>query len=415
VLIHRQTDVRGIGAGYLPKSLYDLWLRFSHIGFHPERKVSPGDIRQAMRVPLNPGELVFISFPNTAHYSPMCYLPQCVGIILGRALGATPLGIFYLARWFSLLFRVALGYWAVRTAPAIARPLVLILLMPMAVFIGSTLSADGPTNAIAAAFAAFVCGIATRKEEKVSRKALIILAALSLSVCLCKTAYAPLLGLLLIIPEKRLGGRAQYIAKIAALVAICAAVAFYWEFQSSSIGTQINMSSDVLARRQLDLFEQQPLHFAAILFETTRRAGMEFFQSYVGVIGWHDKDVPTEFVVAYLAVLLLACVPRDDVSDLPPFGRAVIAVAPGVVISYFIIAFLTYLYWTPVGQATIDGIQGRYLIPLSPPVAILLVSFFGLIGFRVRSAAAKINLAIGIVALCSCSIFFGMVWNRYYG
>ena len=115
VLIHRQVDARGIAAGYLPVSLYKIWLPFSHLGFHPERRASVSDIREALRVPLNSRERIFVTFPGTAHFSPVCYLPQCLGIILGRVLGAPPLAMLYLGREFNLLFWTLLAYWAMRS------------------------------------------------------------------------------------------------------------------------------------------------------------------------------------------------------------------------------------------------------------------------------------------------------------
>jgi len=91
-------NARGIAAGYLPASLYQIWLPFSHLGFHLERRASVRVIRDVLRMPLNPGERILISFANTAHYSPVCYLPQSMGIMLGRLLGATPLEMLYLGR-----------------------------------------------------------------------------------------------------------------------------------------------------------------------------------------------------------------------------------------------------------------------------------------------------------------------------
>ena len=117
-------------------------------------------------MPLNPGERILITFPNTAHYFPVCYLPQCSGIILGRVLRVTPLAMIYLGREFNLLFWILLGYWAMRSAPLIARPLVLILLMPMSLCVASTLSADAPTNAFAAAYTAMICNVSSRKDKK---------------------------------------------------------------------------------------------------------------------------------------------------------------------------------------------------------------------------------------------------------
>jgi uncharacterized membrane protein len=414
VLIHRQVDARGIAAGYLPASLYQIWLPFSHIGFHPERRASVRDIRDAMRVTLNPGERIFITFPNTAYYSPVCYLPQCLGIILGRVLGVPALGMLYLGREFNLLFWTFLGYWAVRSAPVIARPLVLILLMPMSLYVASTLSADAPTNAFAAAYTAMICNLISRKDKTVNLQRFLLLAVLSLAVCLCKFAYAPLLGLMFLIPASRFGGRLRYAVQLIVLVGVCAAI-LAWMANSSSLDTQIRMSDNVSARRQFHLLEQSPLNFAQILLETFRQRGWLFIQSYVGLIGWLDKYLPAAFVVGYLAVLFSTCMASDGLPQMSPAGRDVAVVLPSVSISCLIIALLDYLYWTPVGSSFIEGIHGRYLIPLSPAVALLMVSAMRRLGIGFRAKPQYLNLMTAIISLVSCGYFLDLVWNRYYG
>ena len=414
VLIHRQVDARGVAAGNLPASLYQIWLPFSHIGFHPERRASVQDIRDALHVPLNPGRRIFITFANTAHYSPVCYLPQSFGIILGRVLGAPPLAMLYLGREFNLLFWTFLGYWALRCAPMIARPLLLILLMPMSLYVASTLSADAPTNAFAAAFTAMICNLFSRKDETANLLRLFLLTILALGVCLCKLAYSPLLALLFLIPSSRFGGPLKYAMKLTALIGICVVV-LIWQSNSSSLDTRIRISNDVSPRAQLELVERNPLHFAPLLLETFRLRGWSYLQSYVGLIGWFDKYVPAAFVAGYLAVLLLASVPGDDTPALPRAGRIAAAVVPAVVISFLFIALLSYLYWSPIGSPFIDGIHGRYLIPLSPAVALLLVSGLHRLGIGVHAKAAFLNLTTAVISLISTVYFLAMVWNRYYG
>jgi uncharacterized membrane protein len=147
-----------------------------------------------MRVPLNPSDRIFIAFPNTAHYSPICYFPESLGILTGRLLSLHPLTMLYLGREFNLLFWIIVGYWSIRTAPSIAHPLLLILLMPMSLYVAATLSADAPTNAMAAALSAMVCGMIGRKEDLVTPGRWLLLLILSIAVCLCKTVYAPLVA-----------------------------------------------------------------------------------------------------------------------------------------------------------------------------------------------------------------------------
>ena len=47
-------------------------------------------------------------------------------------------------------------------------------------------------------------------------------------------------------------------------------------------------------------------------------------------------------------------------------------VLAGICLSNFILLMtLMYMYWTPVDNPIISGIQGRYLIPLAPLAALL--------------------------------------------
>jgi uncharacterized membrane protein len=338
-----------------------------------------------------------------------------VGIILGRILDLPPLAMLYLGREFNLLFWALLGYSAVRSASAIGRPLVLILLMPMSLYVASTLSADAPTNAFAAAYTAMICSLISRKDQTVNLPRFFMLLLLSLAVCLCKTAYAPLLGLVLLIPSDRFGGPSRYAAKLAILIAVCAAAAWAWDSMSSSLDTQIRLSNDVSARAQIQLLEQNPLHFAPILVETFQKKGWTYLREYIGLIGWYDRYVPTAFVVSYLVFLLLACVPGEDSPVLPPVGKVAAAVVPSVTVSFLIIALLDYLYWTSIGSPFIDGIHGRYLIPLSPAIALLLSSAMRRLGLGFHAKSDGLNLTTAIISVLSCGYFLAMVWNRYYG
>jgi hypothetical protein len=67
-----------------------------------------GDIAAGWRRPLDPGDTVFVAFPNIASYAPTLYAPQALGIVLARAAGLPPLGLFYAARLFNASAGVAL-------------------------------------------------------------------------------------------------------------------------------------------------------------------------------------------------------------------------------------------------------------------------------------------------------------------
>jgi uncharacterized membrane protein len=369
-----------------------------------------------MHIPLHPADRIFITFPNTAHYCPTCYLPQCLGIGLGRLLNLPPLAMLYLGREANLLVWTLLGFFALRSAPAIARPLFLLLLIPMSLFLASTLSADPSTNAVAALFIALICKYFIQGPDSIDRKAMLILLALAIPLCISKLVYVPLLALLLLIPPANYGGPRKYVMKLAILIAICLGCFVLWVHISSSVDTQISMSNNVSARDQLQLLQQHPAHFATLLLETFHRQGWSFFQSYVCLLGWSDMYLPAAVVVGYLLIMLLACWSSEDSPRLPSPLSCAIIILPAVTISFLAIALLSYLYWSPVGLSYIYGISGRYLIPLSPAVIVLLCSACrSLPGYlRPRMRQSTLNLITALIALGVCVYFLAVAWNRYY-
>jgi uncharacterized membrane protein len=417
VFVSRQLDARGVAMGDFPVSLYQVWLPFSHIGFHLSAKASLQDIRDALRIRLNPNQRMRITLPSTAYYSPACYLPQCAGIIIGRALGVGPLAMLYLGREANLLAWTLLGYLSLRSAPGIARPLFLLLLMPMSMYLAATVSADVSTIAFAVLFTATVLKYAVLPQpDSIGPGRFLALLTLSLAVCLCKFAYVPLLALLLLIPPRNFGRPARYAAQILILAAASAGVWLFTIAVGPGLDAKISLSDDVSGRAQFQWLTHHPLRFAPILLETFCLKGWVFLQGYVGLIGWLDMYLPAAFVIGYLILLVLACLPNEDEPPLPPPRRAAVIVLPAVVCSFLIIALLSYLYWTPVRATFIDGIGGRYLIPLSP--AILLVISCAMrraSRLRLPYSARTLNTLMVLISLFVCVYFVAVVWNRYYG
>ena len=411
----RQTDARGIPCDAFPIGLYQIWLPFSHIGFHPEAKTSLGRIREAFSIPLEPDKRMLIALPNTSHYSPVCYLPQSLGILLGRLVGAGPLALLYLGREGNMLGWILAGYLALRCAPIIAPAVFLLLLMPMALYLAATTSADAPTTALAILFTATVCRYSTGAANSIGPRRWMILLLLSIGLCLCKFVYAPLLLLLLLIPIRNFGSGKKYAIMLAILIVSAAAAWAIWTAASSAgLNSRINSSPNVSPPDQLHGLEQHPLHFAAVLGATFAAQGWTFLRLFVGLIGWYDVLAPGWLAAGYIAILLLACLPPADRPPPAPLVKTAILVLTAVVSSLLMIALLSYLYWTQVGAAQIDGIHGRYLIPLAPAVFVLICAAFNRVGLKSPLQPRALNLILPLISLLTCVYWTIAIWNRYY-
>ncbi|MGD0461317.1 MAG: DUF2142 domain-containing protein [Tepidisphaeraceae bacterium] len=414
-LVSRQKDINGLDGGLLPYSLHQITSPFTRMFRHTDVKASVDDIRRALRVPLSPRNLYFYTFPATVHYCPTCYLGPCLGIGLGRALGLPPLAMLYLGREANLLVWTLLGFFALRSAPAIARPLLLLLLMPMSLYLAASVSADPSTSGLAALFTALVCKYFQRKSS-IGRKAMILLAAVSIFLSVSKYAYLPMLGLLLLIPARNLGGPGKFAMKLSLLAALNVTALLIW-VSASSTSLDTRLKNDASAPLQLQWLEQHPTRIPGLILETFRLRGWLYLQSYVGVIGSFDEPVAAPIVVGYVTLLLLACWSCDPQPLLPSPARAAAIVLPVVTLSCLIIALLDYLFWSPPGLFFIDGLNGRYLIPLTPAMFLLLCSAFRRLPplWRPQPPQSALNLATALICLCICIYLLAAVWNRYYG
>ncbi|HEY2584160.1 MAG TPA: DUF2142 domain-containing protein [Tepidisphaeraceae bacterium] len=361
------------GGAVLPVSLVDVPDRFQHLRFHTERKTSGRDIRAAMGVPLEPANRAFIPFV-TAIYSPVGYVPQAIAIGIGRRFDLPPLALMYLARWANLLAWVAMGYVALRITPVCARPLFLLLLMPMSLFQAASMSADATTNGLAVLFAAAVMRIALSREERtVGALAWAGLTLISAALTLTKFAYLPISALALLIPAERFAGRSRRTIALALFFAANLAVILLWAPQTGGLDAVLREDGDANARAQVAYLRSHPTAAIRIATGEILADSWRMVRSCVGSrLGSKDVKLWGGFIDVYLVAMLLACWSPDEELSPPATGKLLLLILIPVAISIAGIALLNYLYWTPVGAGHIDGMQGRYLIPLAPGVLLLL-------------------------------------------
>ncbi len=91
-----------------------------------------------------------------------------------------------------------------------------------------------------------------------------------------------------------------------------------------------------------------------------------YLESFVGRLGWLDVILPPPYVELAWAVLIAAAyasVVTGVVTRARCYAGAVVALA----LASSVVALFAALYvsWTPVGNFIVDGIQGRYFIPLA--------------------------------------------------
>jgi uncharacterized membrane protein len=344
---------------------------FDGIAGHPERKQS-FDLLWARRDrgPDDQG-ITFVDFRNSALYSPIAYIPQALGLGLGRLLRLPLLDAYYLGRLLTLASGVVLCYWTATRLPYGQLTFVMIALCPTFLFEQASFSADGPTCALAAAF----CGttlVTSTAAGPLSRRDVIGLSILGALAVLTKPSSAPLPLMALLLLRRATGsppGRPWREAMV--IIGISWAAMLAWSLVVSGLYVIANPAPGIDPAGQWEWIKAHPIRFAAILLQTLQTAYRPLFYSAVGVLGWLDTPLTARYVWLFSVALLASGIvagPRSARSSGPERGLAAVLVLS----TYILIGFISYLTWTPLAAPLIGGLQGRYFLPLIVPWAVLL-------------------------------------------
>ena len=387
----------------LPSSISRLIEHFKGIDFHPERKVNARDLWRARAIRLSPDERQYLFFPNSALYTPIPYIPQAVGCLIGRLFTAPPLVILYLARLTNLLASTLIIAIAIRITPAYRSALAFAALLPMSLFIRSTTSGDALTAAIAFLLVGIVLRL-TQPHDVIGRPLVISFAFASLTIALCKPVYFLLPALILAIPRERFESR---VAQLRVIVATAAMTLTGLLVSAWSAGSRyVAMRSDVVLdpSKQLHAVLHAPLHFLHIVATDLATHSARYVGQIIGNFGWLDAPLHPGVVVV-IALAFAGITVLDGAVPLGTRGRVVLAlVLAGTVL---IIDLSQYLIWTAVGADVLQGVQGRYFIPIVP-LAMLLVH-----GKRFESPTIARWLLRGGPPLMG-AITVVTVWLRYW-
>lgn len=134
----------------------------------------------------------------------LCYLPASVGFTAARLMGRNLITMVMAARWFNLLACILVMYMAVRRMPYAGAMMAVIGLFPKTLQQMASCSYDGMVIAGIFLFTAYCLAVAFDKEICIAD--LLVLTLSGIFAASCKGgAYLPVLGMLFLIPAARSG------------------------------------------------------------------------------------------------------------------------------------------------------------------------------------------------------------------
>jgi len=401
--------------GEVPLSLIQISKPFKYICRNVNAKTNKDAIVNALDIPLNPGQKIFVDFPNTSMFSFVSYLPQSIGMAICRLINVHPLYMLYISRFISLLFWCISLFFVIRILPVGRWLMVLLALLPMSVFVSMSLSADVVTNVLSLFLIAYILNCAYA-ETYFGKKEFIIIVLISLLLASSKLIYAPLILLVLLIPEKKFSSHKMRYVQMGLLFLMVFVAMLIWSILLNHLYIPYTEYNEKF-RNGIDLMPQANMyaqsqyilhhgtHIIHVFLNSWVNIGM-YITGYIGTLGWLDTRLPLWLIaMAYLIIIVTALLDGNTNIKISVLHKVIF------VLTVFVIDFLLivsqYLTWDSVGDTMVGTIQGRYLIPVAPLIGLLL--------YNRRGNAIKVKIAIVILFTFSSLTYTSFIlYDRYY-
>ncbi len=387
--------------GYVPQSVIDIERPYLPFVWHEEVKSNPDTLKAVLNTPLSKSKKGFASFPNTARYAPIAYLPPLIGCGIGWLFDLNPAYSVYMGRLANLAFWLICMTVFFRILPVFHTILAFITLLPGTIAIQSTLSADVFTNGCLF----IVMGLFLKfrfTEKPISRLELGSFWVLILLTTWAKMVYFPIALTLLLVPKERFGGLKYKFMNLSIGLLVNLLVVFWW---SAEVDSMIYPFDNIEKTTYHDLHERDepphtfynvnpelqkqrilnaPFTFMAEFIPSSLELYSYNNKSYISTVGWEGLAVNRKLHALLIASLLIFIASQKNLFlgwerwSLLIIGHAMSA------------AFLLsqHLHWDEVGGKIAVTYIGKYYIPIYP---FLMFALMGVL-YRYQDFFKKLRL-----------------------
>jgi uncharacterized membrane protein len=352
--------------GWLPRSVLTTNRRLvGDIEMNHDVKFDINLIGELGQVPLDDDDRIFVSYHNTVVYSPVAYVPQIIGIRVGKIFGASALALIYFARIFNLIFFLALSYLAIKKTPVFKWVFCFLWLTPTTVFQAASASIDPFTFGICFLVIAHFLFYALDDASRIGKREIAKLFILCFIAALCKQAYVFLPLLFLAVPRRKFASTRFYLLAFGALVAVCAAGVGLWSYIVKPLFMPYRSDVEINPDAQLGFIFHHPFGYLWIVVKSYVGFSAYYFLTFFGQLTWLDLFVPRWLTIyLFVVAIFIALLDKNSSIVVSKFHKALFSVIIGL--TALLVATLLYMTWSPIGGDRVAGIQGRYFISVAP-------------------------------------------------
>ncbi len=313
---------------------------------------------------------------NVVSYTSIAYLPGSILYNIMKYIGINFTTRFMLVKMFGIIvYALIIGY-AIKLISKYKLLLFVLGLIPTGLFIASNYNYDAVIYSFT--LLAFATFIKMMNDSKVSNKDLMIY-VISISIAaLTKFVYAPLLLLLLIIPNEKFKSikNAKNFKRLLILITLLVSFAFIINTIFVNIGfDDTRGGTNVSVVGQIKYILHNPITFSKMfVFEIFQDLARDFMSQDSFLSFAYRGDILNENVLfmMYLIFGLAFAYSCNDKNDIKLKNRIVVFIVCVLIIC--MTWGVLYLSFNDVGKMAIDGVQPRYFMPVLPFVLYLFIN-----------------------------------------
>lgn len=316
---------------------------------------------------LHPEEDKHIISTRTMLNATVGYIPQVIGLVVARFLKLSSIQIIMAGRFMALIFYCICMYWVLKNIPVYKEMFCVIGLFPIT--LQQVVSYSYDSILIDACFvlsALLISKMALPSKIKISD--IIIMACAIVIITSLKFIYLPILGLALLIPAERFGGKKQKKLMAGSTVLFSVVIFLGTRMMTvlDSLGTGESAVDSSVGKISLMYCLKNPLISIGLLWRTFERSTSDYLGQMISTpLGWLNFNIPNIILITFIIIVLLCILIEDKRKDCIKNSVRYMSGAIFAFVSLLVMVSLLFS-WTSIGSKTIQGIQGRYFLPALP-------------------------------------------------
>lgn len=314
---------------------------------------------------------VYVNYEGAAIYPFAGYLLPAAAVAFARLFTHNSFILLYAARLAAWLPCALIIYFALKKTPVFKKTMAMFMLTAVVLQECMSINASGISYALTMLLISEVLFYLYNPSKKISVPDLIIIFFSGIVISLSKTLYAPMALLVICIPRKCFGSTVKSALYKIAVIILTFGAALFWAVYVKELITISSPVNGVNSSAQITLIQSNPVKYLLLLIKNYFQNFLRYFHEiFGGLLGHGDIVINTSTLISGELALII-CVLKEKEIYIHNCSLTYVVIITGVIL-YICCVTGEYLQWTPVGKNSVDGVQGRYFIPLVIPALIVV-------------------------------------------